>query len=167
MCMKCTNCSTDKDASCFYKNKVKKDGLCGLCKDCVKIKRTLQGFESPERNTWKNMHARVKRPLGRNRWYENIHIDERWYKYKNFLEDMGKRPTGLTLDRIDSRLGYSKENCRWATPKEQANNRRNSRRVKYQGKVMTLQDLSTILGISVRTVWSKVNSGQFGGFTSK
>lgn len=50
---------------------------------------------------------------------------DRWEFFINFLNDMGKRPEGKTLDRIDNDKGYSKKNCRWATPKEQRANQRN------------------------------------------
>lgn len=54
-----------------------------------------------------------------------IKVCRRWQKFENFLEDMGERPDGKTLDRINNLKGYSKENCRWATIKEQQNNRKN------------------------------------------
>lgn len=55
---------------------------------------------------------------------KGITISERWVdSFEAFLADMGERPEGKTLDRKNGNLGYSKENCRWATWKEQASNR--------------------------------------------
>jgi hypothetical protein len=65
------------------------------------------------------------------KWYgaRGISVDDaRWFEFANFRADMGERPPGKTLDRRDNDLGYSKANCRWATPKQQTDNRRSAQR---------------------------------------
>lgn len=79
--------------------------------------------------SWLSMKTRCKSDNRHNSYrYKSrgISMDQRWINFENFLNDMGERPEGTTLDRIDNDKGYSKDNCKWSTPTEQARNRRNS-----------------------------------------
>lgn len=78
-------------------------------------------------NIWKAMRQRC---MNKNsfdyKWYggRGITICDRWNVFNNFFEDMGHKPEGKSLDRIDNDFGYSPENCKWSTQKEQVNNSR-------------------------------------------
>src|SRR6185312_14557355 len=90
-----------------------------------------------------------------------ITVCDRWMKFENFLEDMGVRPKGRTIDRINNSLGYYKENCRWATPKEQNNNRRKARhyfRFTHEGVTGTIPEIADHFGVCAARLAEKINA---------
>jgi len=91
-----------------------------------------------------------------------IKICERWLNFKNFLEDMGERPEGKTLDRINVNGNYTKENCRWATPEEQSNNTRKNVKIMYDGKLKTFYELEKITGIKRKKLKNRYYKGKRG-----
>lgn len=85
-----------------------------------------------------------------------IIVCESWHNIKSFYEDMGERPLNTSLDRIDNEKGYYKENCRWATSSEQANNTSRSRLISYGGQTKTIAEWSDIVGIKVDTLYGRI-----------
>lgn len=134
---------------------------CGcLWLEVMKQVKTTHGKRSaPEYVVWCQMRYRCTKP--ENKSYVNyggrgIKVCERWASFENFYADMGPRPSPThTLDRIDNNGPYSPDNCRWATPKEQANNRRTPKtaaRIEYGGQHLTLRELGQATGINYRTL---------------
>lgn len=85
-----------------------------------------------------------------------ISVCERWSEYSNFLSDMGERPEGTSLDRIDGSKGYSKDNCRWATAIEQAKNTKKNVWLTHEGRTMCQADWARELGVTPAAVSSGV-----------
>ena len=124
---------------------------------------TLGGKESPEYCAWKAMRARCLNP--RNKRFaqyggRGIKVCDRWKDFKNFLADMGLRPSARhSIDRIDNDRGYEPGNCRWALPHQQMTNRSMTRFVVVDGQSVPLATLARQHGIPLNTLRFRVLAG--------
>lgn len=116
---------------------------------------------TPEFKCWQHIISRCTKPFDRS--YKNyggrgISICERWFfSFQNFFEDMGNRPSNNhSIERNNVNGNYEPSNCRWATRDEQAKNKRNTRRVEYQGEFYHVNELCKKIGISKVTLYNKL-----------
>lgn len=129
---------------------------CGCLAKEQSIKNGKKNITHGMRNTniyitWIQMVSRCKNKKSKS--YHNygargITVCKRWLRFKNFYTDMGDRPVGLTLERKNNNKGYSPDNCKWATRKEQNNNSRGNVLIEYKGLKLTMAQWAEKLGIS-------------------
>lgn len=109
---------------------------------------------------WQDMIRRCQNP--KNKAFKNyggrgIKVCERWFEFENFLADMGEPPSKKhSIDRKDNNGNYEPSNCKWATPMEQQNNRRNNRLITYQGKTQSMSMWCRELHISTSAVYNRL-----------
>jgi len=122
-------------------------------------------YGTPIYGSWYNMKSRClneKIPEYYRYGGRGIKFCDEWKYFKNFLRDMGDSfKDGLSLDRIDNNGDYCKENCRWATRTQQANNTQNIERAKkyiFNGRKLTVKELSKIFNIKRTTLGMRLNS---------
>ena len=114
-----------------------------------------KGALSSTYNAWSEMRERV----AGNPRYAHLSIDPSWDDYLVFKRDMGERPDGGSLDRIDGELGYGPSNCRWATRQEQQRNTKNNVYLTVHGQRKLLIEWANEVGMSYHTLWSRVKAG--------
>lgn len=110
--------------------------------------------------SWLGMKSRCRNPNREayaNYGGRGITMCAEWEKFENFYRDMGPRPEGMSLDRIDNNLGYTPANCRWADRRTQSRNRR-AKLVEVDGVAKPLWQWSEQTGISISTLWARIES---------
>lgn len=134
---------------------------CGCLRSTTTAReKTAHGmYGTPTYKSWSGMLTRCNNP--RNHKYpayggRGIKVCERWHAFENFLADMGERPPGTTIGRIDNDGHYEPENCQWETGKDQGRNKRNSRRFEFDGITATIGEHCERLGISASSVRSRI-----------
>lgn len=139
----------------------------GGIKSCG-CKKQIHGFYNhPYYSIWYNIKQRCY--FKTHKQYKNygkrgIKMSKSWYNsFEQFCKDMKQKPTPQhTIERINNNKGYSKQNCKWATMKEQQNNKRSNRLIKFKNKTLTLSQWAELLNMNrdalhlrlVRYKWS-------------
>lgn len=136
----------------------------GNTKSCGCLSRKLNG--KSQTKTYKSYGNMIRRcyneklPHYKRYGGAGITVCDRWRdSYLNFLDDMGERPEGTSIDRIDCSGNYTKENCRWATPQEQARNKTSNKCITYNGVTATLAEWSEKTGIEADTLSWRILRG--------
>ena len=117
---------------------------------------------TPIYKTWQNMMTRCynqKVKSFKDYGERGIKVCSGWHIFENFLADMGERPKGTTLDRVDNNGDYTPDNCRWATKLTQARNTRANYVVDFRGEQMTQVEFAERLGMSQSTVSRRLRNG--------
>lgn len=119
--------------------------MCGKTKEWLTWRSVLQRCEDPNSNRY-DMYA------GR-----GITVCERWHKFENFFADMGQAPdVNHSIERIDNNKGYSPDNCRWATAKEQARNRRTTLLISIGNTQQSLAAWTEQYQMPYKQVWKRI-----------
>lgn len=131
----------------------------------LKIENNIR--DRSEYTIWKAIRQRCYNPDNQRYSYyggRGIRMAERWdglFGFENFLSDMGPRPSmDHSIERDNNDGDYEPSNCRWATVKEQANNRRNNRFYVYMNETMTIAQIAEKAGVDYHALIGRLNNGQ-------
>jgi len=136
---------------------------CGIIRNKRQSKPIISQFRA-EYNTWIHIKMRCLNPKNQDYKYyggRGIKVCDRWLEsFDNFLEDMGPRPSKKhSVDRKEVNGDYTPDNCKWATTKEQARNRRDNKWLTYKGETKLLTDWAKHLKISHTTLINRIKRG--------
>ena len=111
---------------------------------------------------WRSMKSRCLVPTNEHFSYyggRGIAVCDRWMVFENFLADMGERPSGMTLDRINNNGNYEPGNCRWATRLTQSQNTRRNNVLTIKGETKCISEWARVSGVHIQTLLSRIRRG--------
>lgn len=158
-------CGTVRDvhsSMLLYTKRSEKSCGCFLAEVTATRRKPDSKYKHPVFNCWRCMMDRCYKPSdkGYSRYGgRGIRVDDRWHTFENFRDDMSPRLAGHTLERKDNSRGYSKSNCKWATPVEQARNTRKSVHTTIGDRTMTPAAWSEVSGLRRGTIACRIRNG--------
>ena len=140
-----------------------KKGMTQSCGCYHQERRVKHGFyKDRQYRVWLSMRQRCENPNDRS--YKNyggrgITVCERWQEFVNFLADMGPRPKGFDIDRIDNSRGYEPGNCRWVSRRQNLLNTRLTRMLTYNGETLPMRIWADRIGVPHSTLKNRIDRG--------
>lgn len=169
--IECGSIRSFTDIGGFYERMLcEKDGFRCLCRGChlkkgivyMKTKSARTLYPREER-VWQGMKQRCYNSNAKEyKWYggRGIQMSKEWFEdFYSFYNDMGPRPEGTSIDRIDVNGDYCKDNCRWATPIQQARNTTTNNIIVYNNEIKCLEEWAEILNIKSNTLNYRLRRG--------
>ncbi len=137
----------------------------GSTKACCRLCFTGNPSKHPLYQTWDGIKKRCYQHNAtgyKNYGGRGIKMCENWrISFWNFVKEMGEKPFKLaTIERLNNNQDYSKENCKWATPKEQSENKRNNIYVEYNNQKYTLYAICKLLNLKHSSVWWRLKKSK-------
>lgn len=125
------------------------------------IHSTHKESRSAEYRIWAGLLSRCRNPNNIGYYlYGGRGISVEWQDFNTFLRDMGRRPfKNAQIDRIDNDKNYCASNCRWVSPTQNANNKRNNRKLTFNGMTKTISEWSAHTGIKYQTLDTRRRAG--------
>lgn len=159
------DCGTERDVDA-RNVRIGKSTSCGCYLREVISKPQKHGMtDSPTYTSWQSMRQRCyyEKNIGYARYGgRGIKVCDRWKdRFENFLADMGERPNGATLDRIDVNGDYEPSNCKWASREQQNNNRRDNHKYEFEGEALTIPQIARRIGMKEATLRMRIKKYGF------
>lgn len=159
-------CGNEREAQ--WNNAVRSHSCGCLTKEILRQARTIHGhsrvgrYGSPSWKSWKSILERCEQSYHKS--YADyggrgISVCERWHDFSLFLADMGERPPGKQIDRINNEGNYEPGNCHWTTSKENARNRRNTLFLEHDGQRLPAIVWAERIGFPYTTIVKRLRDG--------